>query len=335
MTISTSKRVLSRKTIQYLLILLYTVIGSLLLLEVFLRVFDPIGIVYYFATTRYFKAMTPDPDFGYIHTPGYRAKLQGVDVIINSEGLRSPEFDTARPEGEKRLMILGDSVVFGWGAPQDSIFPAVLQDRLRGSGRNWRVISAGVGSWNTRAEYEYLKKRGTHYGLDMLLLVIVANDVERSSAGANVVRTYEPVEVPSVSLGHRIVRLLAKHSYAVGTFYHVLKQRDTSSRLTELFRSDSAAWRDARAALDGIIELSREMNIELVVFLYGDFKTDFSKAFSDAYGGYLSGLGVPVHIFPQEIYEKRFRNSIVDGHPNATAHQLIADEMLRVIEPSL
>jgi lysophospholipase L1-like esterase len=329
------KRIHERKPFRFLFVLLYTVAGALVLLEVFLRMFDPIGIVYYFDTARYFKAMRPDPDFGYIHTPDYRARLQGVDVAINSEGLRSPPFEVTKPAGEKRLMILGDSVVFGWGARQDSIFPALIQRRLAERDDSWRVIAAGVGSWNTRAEYEFLKKRGVNYDIDVLLLVVVANDVEVSAAGASAVVPDEPVEAPRVSIAHRLVRGLAKHSYAVGTFYHVLKQRNTSTTLTDLYRSDSAAWRDARSALDGIVEICRGMEIPVVVFLYGDFKSEFSKAFYSAYRGHLAGHDVPVHVFAEEVYDKRYRNSIVDGHANPAAHRLIADELYRALEPLL
>jgi hypothetical protein len=230
-------------------------------------------------------------------------------------------------------MILGDSVVFGWGAPQDSIFPAVLQRRLAARDGAWRVVAAGVGSWNTRAEYEFLKKRGIEYGIDLLALVAVANDVEVSAAGANVVAPDEPVETPRVSVPHRVVRGLAKHSYAVATFYHVLKQRRTSTTLTDLYRPQSAAWRDTRSALDGIIDTCREHAIPLVVFLYGDFRTDFSKAFFAAYRGHLESRGVPVHRFADEIYDRRYRNSVVDGHANPAAHRLIAHKLYRALEP--
>jgi len=323
-----------RKVIQFFFIALYTFVGAFVLLEVSLRIFDPIGITYYEATTEYFKAMTPDPDFGYIHTPGYRAKLQDVDVSINDEGFRGPRFEVEKPDPEKRLMILGDSVVFGWGTHQDSIFPALLQQRLASGETPWRVISAGVGSWNTRAEYEFLRKRGAHYDIDILLLVVVANDVEPGSAGLRVMNAGQP-ETPRVSIAHRVVRRIARYSYAVGTFYHILRQRSTSDTLTDLYEADSTAWQDTRDALDGIVALSRRLEYQLVVFLYGDFKAGFSKAFYETFGDYLTELGVSVHALPEKVYDRQYRNSVVDGHPNAAGHILIEEEIYRVVEPLL
>ncbi len=85
---------------------------------------------------------------------------QGVTVRVNSHGLRGPEFETAKAPGRKRILILGDSVVFGWGAEEQDLFPAELQRRFDGDGRGIEVIAAGVGSWNTRAEYEFLREVG-------------------------------------------------------------------------------------------------------------------------------------------------------------------------------
>ena len=147
-----------RKWFRIALGVVYSVVVAFVLLEIFLRMFDPIGIGYYSETRKYFQAMHDNDDFAYIHTAGYDDKLQGVQVTINSEGLRSPEFPTTKPVGEKRLLLIGDSVVFGWGAPQDSIMSAWLQRRLDADAPGWRVIAAGVGSWNTRTEYELDRK---------------------------------------------------------------------------------------------------------------------------------------------------------------------------------
>jgi len=114
-----------------------------LTLEMILRVWDPIGIDYFSAVKPYFNAMTPSKEFSYIHTPGYRANLQGVEVRINSEGFRGEEFEVQRADGVKRVMILGDSVVFGWGAEEADIFPTVLQNRFADEGMKVEVVPEG------------------------------------------------------------------------------------------------------------------------------------------------------------------------------------------------
>ena len=318
-----------RRSLRHFLIALYTIVGALLLLEIALRVFDPFGVVYYRDAARYFDAMTPDPDYGYIHTPGYKERLQDVDIEINGEGLRGPQFDVTKPAGERRLMILGDSVVFGWGAGQDVIFPAVLQ-RMVGS--SLRVISAGVGSWNTRSEYEFLRKRGVDYGLDAVVLVAVANDVEPGAAGLRIVDGGDKEPAENVSVPHRVVRRLSRFSYVFSTFYHVARQRSTSNTLTRLYDDDAVEWRDTAAALDGIIDMCVDLEIPLMVFLYSDFESDFARSFILYYGSYLSDRNVPFYKFSDKVFSKQYRNSIVDGHPNSVAHRIMAEDIFAALE---
>lgn len=124
-------------------------------LEITLRIFDPMGIVYLYEVRRYFKTMlVSDGRYAYIHKADYRDTLQGVPVSYNSHGLRWPEFPVRKSDDRLRLMVLGDSVVFGWGVDEKSIFPARLQEKFDALGASVEIVSAGVGSWNTRTEYE-------------------------------------------------------------------------------------------------------------------------------------------------------------------------------------
>jgi len=59
--------------------------------------------------------MASQPEYVYIHKAGYRGRLGGAAVGINRYGLRGSEFDLEKAEGAVRLLIIGDSVVFGWG----------------------------------------------------------------------------------------------------------------------------------------------------------------------------------------------------------------------------
>jgi lysophospholipase L1-like esterase len=278
--------------------------------------------------------MTPDPDFGYIHPAGYRAKLQGVDVVINSHGLRSPEFDRDKPEDRKRILSLGDSIVFGWGAPQDSLFPAVIQRKLDEQGGGFEVIAAGAGSWNTRMEYEYLRKRAISFGPDLVVMVIVPNDVAPKSTGFTA-DAGDADDAHKKSALRKLIRGLVTRSYVLTSARHVSIRRQKSNLLADLYNEQSAAWMDAKEALGGIVDLSRSSGAEVVVFLYGDVASDFSKAFYNAYSQSLDALDVPNFTLPKSIYQKQYRNSAVDGHPNSAGHKLIADEMYRRLQPHL
>jgi lysophospholipase L1-like esterase len=315
------------------------VVGAILFVELALRLFDPIGIEHFREVHRYADALEFGGSYGYLHKPGYRAHLQGVDVVINDFGLRSPPTSIEKPPGTRRLLILGDSIVFGWGAPQDSIFPARLGRTQHAPGARVEVIAAGVASWNTRTEYEWLRARGLAFEPDAVVLVIVGNDVDPKDVGHT--------DVPVDSLWGPVTRRdvvwrslrdrwqTGYHdSYILGyvQFARVfLRQRRLESAG---YAPDSPQWRDARLALDGIIDTCAAHGIDLVVFLYGDEERVELSGVLRAYRDHLRARGVRPHALPQALFvERRYSNSIVDGHENAAGHAVLARVIGEVVAP--
>ena len=80
--------------------------------------------------------------------PGFRGELQYGDgaparTSINSLGLRGPEA-AARSPGQRRVLVVGDSLPFGYGVEDDQTFPFHLESRLRATGVDVVVGNAGV-----------------------------------------------------------------------------------------------------------------------------------------------------------------------------------------------
>ena len=320
-------------------LVVWGILISLILLEVLLRIFDPLGINYYFEVARYFRNMVPDPSFAYIHRPGYTDTLQGVEVTINKEGFRGPEFQAHKPEGTTRVLILGDSVVFGWGVPQESIFPAYLQNMFDANHFESEVMAAGVGSWNTRKEFEFMKERGVDYESDILILVVVPNDIEPDLRGNTEVSKEKLSFVspqPPGYLCEKIYERLVRRSYLLQTLEHFRKRMMARDELLEMYtNTNSPAWEDAKAALSGLISLCRDRGINLVVFLYGDGSVAFSETGIRAYSSFLQEQDAVYHVFYDEIFEPKYRNSFVDAHPNAAGHQLMAQNIFEAVQPLL
>ncbi|UCG52915.1 MAG: hypothetical protein JSW58_04985 [Candidatus Latescibacterota bacterium] len=322
--------------IAYVVLLLCVTVAAM---EVLIRIFDPIGISYFSEAARYFRNMTPNDAYGYIHTPHYRDKLQGVDVTINSHGFRGPEFEIEKPRETVRLLILGDSVVFGWGAPQDSIFPARLQRMLERDFGRIEVISAGVGSWNTRTEYQYLKSEGVHLSPDVILMVITNNDIEPIKNSRTDVDRDVLFDDSKKSGVRRVLekgwRLLASRSYALGYIQYFSRVTSTKKRYSEI-GEDSPRWDDARLALEGIVGLCRDANTTLVIYLYASNETLTSSNVFALYRRFIESQNLPVFTLPDKLFDdKGYRNSTVDGHANTSGHKLIAEHMYGVLVPVL
>jgi GDSL-like lipase/acylhydrolase family protein len=103
----------------------------------------------------------PSAELPYRLRPGVSLTLGGIDVRVNAFGLRGPEVAAAPAPGTVRVLVLGDSVVFGQGVAQEDTFPARLAARL---GERWHVpveaLNAGAQGYDTVAEAAFLAGPG-------------------------------------------------------------------------------------------------------------------------------------------------------------------------------
>lgn len=127
---------------------------------------------------KHLKRRSANPQIGHEHTPNTQAHLMGVDVEISSQGLRDREFQTTPPQGRTRILMLGDSLTFGWGVPGDRTYSKRLEDMLRQAGHDVEVINTGVGNYNTEMEVAYFLERGAKFQPHYVVLNYFINDAE-------------------------------------------------------------------------------------------------------------------------------------------------------------
>jgi lysophospholipase L1-like esterase len=103
-----------------------------------------------------------------------------AEVRVNEEGLRGPSFPRAKPAGERRILVLGDSYTAAVQLPEEQIYPTLLQRRLdeRGTSGTWRVVNAGVNGAGTAHELLYYRYRGAALAPGVVVLEFVFNDLE-------------------------------------------------------------------------------------------------------------------------------------------------------------
>jgi lysophospholipase L1-like esterase len=120
-----------------------------------------------------------DPELGWAPVPGYHGQtLHAAQMTTNSDGFRSPELD---PRKEK-VVILGDSVAWGYGLGDADTLSSRLQEKL--DGRQLQVVNMAVSGYGTDQEYFQLKKNLPKLGKvrDIVLVVCVFNDLDDISA---------------------------------------------------------------------------------------------------------------------------------------------------------
>lgn len=129
-------------------------------------------------------------DLGWSYRPGARERHQSpefdVQININSRGFRGAEWP-AREEGRKRVLILGDSLAFGWGVSEDATFAA----RMAELEPTWDVLNAAVSGFGTDQELLLLQVLREELEPDLVICLFCSNDLFEC-AGAVSYGRYKP-----------------------------------------------------------------------------------------------------------------------------------------------
>jgi hypothetical protein len=124
-------------------------------------------------------------DAGYVMRPHFTGRVSGLDFDqpfqTNARGLRGPEVGPKAP-GEFRIVLLGDSIVFGGQVPEDKRMTEQLELLVRQSGRsNVRVVNAGTPGWGTFNEAGFLRANASWLQPDLVVLAVyIGNDIEEN-----------------------------------------------------------------------------------------------------------------------------------------------------------
>jgi len=120
-----------------------------------------------------------------------------------------------------------------------------------------------------------------------------------------------------------------RRSYILGYVQYARQLAGQRRIESKGYDESSPQWRDARQAMDGIIDECAKRETALVVFLYGDDNIAKQSGVLRAYKTHLENRGITPYTLPGFLFtERRYHNSIVDGHENAAGHAVLADAMI-------
>jgi lysophospholipase L1-like esterase len=315
-----------------LLLLMTSITLTLICIEVAIRLIDPMGVSYFEHYTRAAldRMADPDPNVSFVNTPGLRREYGDVEVTINDMGFRD------RPVGPKdgkrfRILCLGDAVTFGWGVSAEDTFCERLATNLSAwRGRPVDVINMGVVQYNTVQEWNLFRRHSDSLDPDMVLLLYVRNDVARATYPYNPsaevsIRGKNPAETIRTLLGKSWTYRLVWHAAWGGTGPRAWKR-------PERFSSD---WQRSMDSIRRLAEACRVRRIPFVLFFLDRKKYPSGV---DAIWEDVSSVADEegVHLcrtrdWWPEAPKRDFDNSIIDGHPNAAGHEVLAAGMERFV----
>jgi len=323
----------------YVLLISTTIV--LLTVEWGLRTFKPFGVEFFHVLPYHMQGMIDDPQLGYRHPRSVTYTLGSNQVEINAHGLRDEEIAYSKPAGEKRILVLGDSVAFGWGVSQGETFSDYMEFLLRDrTDERWQVINAGVNGYNTEQQAIFLRNEGMRYSPDYVLLIYVSNDVDPVfDPNATTWRRY-PSWPPSLPEAINRLRQLSYLFQLTQLFVRMEKMDlaraaapiDTDTVSSRELRSMTTHpnWIDSKTALLAIARQCEDAGIPFLVGLYSSLDGGFDPEFIAD----LKAEGIDaIHLQPawRGVPEKRAHVSRIDSHPSVLVHEKLAGYLVDVL----
>lgn len=308
-----------------------TITVAALGIEFFVRTVINDGMQYDLEMWKYardLKQIANNPQIGHEHRPNSQARLMGVDVKINSKGLRERDIPYERKPSTLRVMMLGDSFTEGWGVPLDQTFPKRIERLYAAHGIQAEVINAGVGNYNTIMELNYFLDEGFKYEPDIVVLTYIPNDAE---------------PVPPHSQPTFLLRVCYACVFLFGRFDVLLREAsvrpDWEAYYLNLYGDGGTkGWLDAKASIGKLAEYARTHRIKLLIAYVPelhDLRRDPLQKISALVQEAAKQYGASFIDLLPDLKDQKPATlwvSPTDPHPNAFANELIANALFRKLE---
>jgi hypothetical protein len=308
------------------IVLVVSLSFGLLLAEALLRVKNSSMTNYDIEMWRYsneLKRRSDDPALDFDHVRSKTANLEGVEIRLNSLGLRGPEPRPMRA-GDRRILFLGGSITLGWGVDEASTVEARLERMLNAEGETTQVLNGGVGNYNAERYVSRFFKELRDLSPTDIVVHYFLRDAEKLPPGGG--------------------NPLLKHSELAVTLwigYHRLLDRTGETSLFDHYRAayeaDAPGFVIAQRELRHLAEYARTKKIRLYLAMIPDvhdladypfgFVHDTMRKVSETDGyTYIDLLPAMRGYRAEELWAMPG-----DPHPNALGHELMASAMFPVL----
>ena len=154
----------------------FSLLLVIIFLEIFLRLFFHNSMNYEIEMMKYannFKKVSLNKKIGIEHKKNVSGKLMGTNVYLDENGLRVKDKYININKENKKIIMLGDSMTFGWGA--NDTFSSLLNKKIN----SYDVLNAGIGNTNTIMQINnFFNNFSDKFNYDIIILNFFINDFE-------------------------------------------------------------------------------------------------------------------------------------------------------------
>lgn len=312
----------------------------------YLQTFDPLGTVYFRDVARYQQGAI-QPIESAVH-PGGRlfenlpnriTEFSNFTFETDGFGLREPSAtedivpsraaDRAAGRG-RRILLLGDSVTFGWGVPAEESWAELLEGHwLDDQRRPLRVMNAGHLMYDTTQEVDWAVAHAKALEPDVIAVTLIANDLRR---------TWNQLQGILERMSENPERERGLRGWARGNFrgLDALRQFVKARSFLKEHREDARPVAERPETLDGwpfmqsallrLQELCGELECELILLDHATPPVPELAAFCEQHGI----ARAPAAWTPAE-WAQPIRLSPTDYHANALGNRILATKFARAL----
>lgn len=318
-----------RNIIKKVSLMIVIIIITLLVIELALRVTYSNYANYNTEMWRYAKELKQKSSYpyqGHEHIQNKEAFLYGVEFKINSQGFRADkEFTVSKPVNVTRILVLGDSITVGWGVEYNESYPKKLENLLnKNSDLNYEVINTGVGNYNTKSELATLKKN-LNFEPDIIILGFYINDIEEIQYCQDFLCWIKMQLYTYAFIYDKFTKLKYDTQYNYKNYYSELYIQEEQKN-------------NLKKDINTIIKIAQNNSIELIFVnipeLHELREYPFEKVnnfleeeiINNSNIKYINLLWAFENQTPEDMWV-----SYEDTHPNAAGHQIIAEEIYKLM----
>lgn len=269
-----------------------------------------------------------------------RSALPGPKQFVQRHLAQGLEMGKAA--GEHRIVVVGDSMSWGWALNPEDAWPARLERRLQGltrPGVELSVFNTSRPNWNTEQEIDFLRSHLDELSPDAVLVGFCANDTEPTDRAAR-------SELDDLRRRRRPRHRLSRAMHEASALYRLVWERLENRRLREAMAEIYARTYDRQApsyeaAFDALLAMDRELSergipMLIVLIPFFDEPFDGKNTYMRLYQQVeldcaVRGLDCVdlTPLFAGMDPDRLAIDPVQDSHPNEIATRIIADALPR------
>jgi lysophospholipase L1-like esterase len=251
------------------------------IIEISVRLFKPVNLDFY--NWQKIKRVAQPSGTGFEFIPGGRNDFYvGVPVQINSFGLRDVEIEVPKPADTVRVLVVGDSLTFGFGVELENTYLKVLESELNATatrGRRFQVVNGGMDGTGLDRHLEFIRSRAPHLQPDLVIVAISLNDIvdyriRGSQPDSRAFSERSPIRRLNTFLLFHSQAYLSAYMRLKSILYrtHVLNFGEEHWYEIDILKSTTAdmkdAWDSTEEILSDIVALARERHYPLMFVVF-------------------------------------------------------------------